>query len=52
MMDPEDQIGFLIVVIVLVTLVLGIRKYLEYKKKLLTIALRERHESGKYLYLL
>ncbi|XP_044264636.1 uncharacterized protein LOC123011321 isoform X4 [Tribolium madens] len=46
-MVDRDQIGFIIVIVVLVTLVLGIRKYLQYKKKLFKMNLQERH-AGKY----
>ncbi|KYB26402.1 uncharacterized protein LOC664363 isoform X4 [Tribolium castaneum] len=42
MVDHEDQIGFIIVIVVLVTLVLGIRKYLQFKKRLFKMNLQER----------
>jgi hypothetical protein len=48
MVDHEDQIGFLIVIVILVVLILGIRKYLQFKKNLFKMNLQERH-AGKYL---
>ncbi|XP_063919376.1 kinase and exchange factor for Rac A-like isoform X11 [Zophobas morio] len=47
MVEHEDQIGFLIVVVVLVTLILGIRKYLQFKKKLLKMNIQERHAANQ-----
>ncbi|XP_044264638.1 uncharacterized protein LOC123011321 isoform X6 [Tribolium madens] len=46
-MVDRDQIGFIIVIVVLVTLVLGIRKYLQYKKKLFKMNLQERHAANQ-----
>ncbi|XP_068895923.1 uncharacterized protein [Tenebrio molitor] len=47
MVDHEDQIGFLIVIVILVVLILGIRKYLQFKKNLFKMNLQERHAANQ-----